>query len=230
MKVDIGNVKLARRDFLKITSASAVTGTLVGASASIQPLPRFGQIAHAATTAAPRVAIGYWDGRLDSSFIDAREVQPARSGATTAHITVTVGCDPSELTGWNGYRSTGLRLDLRPAHDGALDIWRHQAGPVTNTSPLARVDIPLDTEGGLRGWIDYRAADGTATTPFRIGAGGELQSGAYLIMLSRPRSLASVDWSSLRLRAIDGGNALELRDGIGKVVTQPHVIAEVILG
>ncbi|HMM41944.1 MAG TPA: hypothetical protein PKA95_08590 [Thermomicrobiales bacterium] len=231
MKVDIGNVKLARREFLKITSASAVGGTLVGASATIKPLPRFSltALAAAATTAAPRVAIGYWDGRLASSFVDATEVAATNGrAATSARVTVAAGCEPEAFKTWAGYRSAGLSLDLRPSHDGALHVWRHQAHPVPGGSPLASFDVPLDGSGGLSGWVDYRAADGVAMVPFQIGAEG-LRSGAYLITLAKPGSLGNVDWSGLRLRVIDGGNALELRDDRDHLVRQPHIVVEVHL-
>lgn len=229
MKVDIGNVKLARREFLKLTSASAVGGTLVGASATIKPLPRFSLAANAATTTAPpRVAIGYWDGRLASSFVDASEVLPAGDAATSARVTVATGCEPEAFKTWADYRSAGLSLDLRPSHDGALHVWRHHTHPVPGGSPLASFDVPIQSADGLRGWVNYRAADGIAAVPFQIGAEG-LRSGAYLITLAKPGSLGSVDWSGLRLRVIDGGNALELRDGRGRLVRQPHVIIEVLL-
>lgn len=231
MKVDIGNVKLARREFLKITSASAVGGTLVGASATMKPLPKFSltALAAATTTAPPRVAIGYWDGRLASSFVDAGEVA-AIPGlvATSAHVTVSTGCEPEAFRTWDGYRSTGLSIDLRPSHDGALHVWRHQAHPVPGGSPLASFDVPLDGSVGLHGWVDYRAADGAATVPFRVGVGA-LRSGTYLITLAKPGSLGNADWSGLRLRVIDGGNALELRDGRDRLVRQPHVVVEVHL-
>lgn len=231
MKVDIGNVKLARRDFLKLTSASAVGGTLIGASATLQPLPRFGLTAHAATTPAPRVAVGYWDGQLASSFIDATEADPAPGRiATSARISVATGCDPDEIATWDDYRASGLTFDLRPFHDGALRAWRHQAYPVAGTSPLAQFDVPLDAAAGLRGWIDYRSRTGAATVPFRIGAGGSLRSGTYLFMLSRPGSLTRLDWSTFSLRTIDGGEALELRDDRGRAITQPHVVVEVLVG
>jgi len=230
MKVDIGNVKLARREFLKLTSASAVGGTLVGASATMQPLPRFSLAARAAKSTAPRVAIGYWDGRLASSFVDAGEIEPAGGrAATTAHLTVATGCDPETLKTWEGYQAAGLSFDLRPFHDGQLQAWRHHAHPVTSSSPLASFDVPLDPSAGLGGWIDYRAGDGVATVPFRIGPGGGLRSGTYLVMLSRPGPLTRFDWSSLSLRVVDGGNALELRDGRDRLVRQPHIVVEVIL-
>lgn len=232
MKVDFSNVKLARRDFLKLTSASAVATTLVGASATLTPLslPSFAWTARAATTAPPRVAVGYWDGRLDTSFGDAGSVE-AGSGkqASSAHVTVTTGCPPEDLAAWDSYRAAGLTFDLRPNHEGALNAWRHQVHPVASTSPLASYDIPVDTDGGLRGWIDYRADNGTAAVPFQIGANGSLQNGTYLIMLSGPGDVRRIDWSPLTLKVIDGGQALALRDERGQVVRRPHVVLEVYL-
>ncbi|MCO5177222.1 MAG: hypothetical protein M9890_09665 [Thermomicrobiales bacterium] len=232
MKVDIGNVKLARRDLLKLTSASVVATTLVGASATLTPLslPHFDWTAQAATTAPPRVAVGFWNGRLDSSFSDAGSIE-AGSGqhASTAHVTVATGCPPEDIAAWDSFRAAGLTFDLRPNHEGALHAWRHQVDPVTSTSPLASYDIPVDAEGGLRGWIDYRANDGKAAVPFQIGANGGLQNGTYLIMLSGPGDVRRIDWSPLTLNVIDGGQALALRDERGQTVRRPHVVLEVYL-
>lgn len=232
MKVDISNVKLARRDFLKLTSASAVATTLVGASATLTPLalPNFGWTAQAATTAPPRIAVGFWNGRLDTSFSDAGSIE-AGSGqhASTAHVTVATGCPPEDIAVWDSFRAAGLTFDLRPNHEGALHAWRHQVDPVGNTSSVASYDIPVDAEGGLRGWLDYRADNGKAAVPFQIGANGGLQNGTYLIMLSGPGDVRRVDWSPLTLNVIDGGQALALRDERGQTVRRPHIVLEVYL-
>ena len=231
MKVDIGNVKLARREFLKLTSASAVGGTLVGASATLQPLPRFSLSAHAAssTTAPPRIDVGYWDGRLASSFVDANQHDGAAPAAASARVTIATGCDPADLRPWDGYRAVGIRLNVAAAAQDGMQVWRHQVLPVPSASPLVAVDVPLDDANGMSGWVDYQAEDGVAAVPFHLGTNG-LRGGSYLMLLSKPHALGRNDWSSLRLRVVDGGNALELRDGRGRLVRQPHVVFEVAIG
>lgn len=47
--------------------------------------------------------------------------------------------------------------------------------------------------------------------------------------LTHNENLGELDGKATNERVIDGGNALELRDGRGRIVRQPHVVVEVHL-
>lgn len=236
MKMDVRNVKLARRDFLKLSSASVVAPALASSVVTMKPLPVLGFAGVAAAAQSPRVSIGYWDGRLASSFVDARELDAADLRLADGVRVRVVGCCGADgVSTWSGFRSVSLSFSLLPFHDGDLRAWHYQASPVANTSSLASFSLPVDKAVGVAGWIEYRDIDtrlAAARVPFRLGLDdgrgtARLRSGQYVIALREPGSLLDVDWQSMRLRVIDGGNALSLQNQAGRNINDPHIVVEI---
>jgi hypothetical protein len=236
MKLDVGkvkNVKLVRRDFLKLSSATVVAPALASSVVTVKPLPKL-SFSSVAAAGSPRVAIGYWDGMLAMPFVDARELGSADERLSDSVSIRVVGCCGTDgFSVWDEFRSVSLGFSLRPFHDGDLRAWHYQTTPVSNTSSLASVTIPLDAANGLTGWIEYQEVDTRLTpsrVPFRLGFDGDsakLRSGYYVVVMRKPGSLLGVDWSSLQLRVVDGGNAISLRDTTGREFDQPHIVLEV---
>jgi hypothetical protein len=235
--VDVRNLKLARRDFLKMSSASLVTPALVGSTVAWKPLPfpSFDLSSAPSPASTPRVMVGYWDGRLASDFVDARQLDAAdRSLARGVQVRVDGCCGSDAISTWSAFRSVSLGFDLRPFHHGDLRVWQYQAHPVASSSPLASFDIPVDSRTGLAGWIEYRdlnARSAPVRVPVRFGLNDargaiRLRSGYYVIALREPGTLVGVDWPSLSLRVTDGGNALSLQDRLGRDFSHPHIVVE----
>jgi len=234
---NVKNVKLVRRDFLKLSSATVVAPALASSVVTVKPFPKLGFNGVVAADA-PRVSIGYWNGRLASSFVDAREMSSTDDvGAEAVELRV-VGCCGSETPStWESFRSVSLGFSLQPFHDGDLRAWHYQSAPVANTSSLASFTLPVDAGTGLNGWIEYRDIDtrlAATRVPFQLGfdsAGGaaQLRSGYYVVVMRKPGSLLGIDWASLQLRVTDGGNAISLRDQSGRDFDQPHIVLEVDL-
>lgn len=233
---DIRNIKLVRRDFLKLSSASVVAPALAGSVVTLKPFPAIG-FAEAVTAAqSPRVSIGYWDGRLASPFVDARQVEAADDRLADGVTVRVVGCCGDDgISTWAGFRSVSMGFSLLPFHDGDLRVWQYQTSPVINTSSLAAFNLPIDKAVGVVGWIEYRdheARSTSARVPFRLGfeetdRAAKLRSGHYVIVMREPGTLRSMDWQALRLRVTDGGNALSLRHDDGRNVDLPHIVVEI---
>jgi hypothetical protein len=235
MKLDVGNIKLARRDFLKLSTATVAAPVMANSVVTMKPLPVVG-VNRVAAAPAPRMSIGYWDGRLNSSFVDAREIGSADlSLADGVRVRVAGCCGAEDTAAWSGFRSVSLNFNLQPFHDGELRAWHFQAGPVVNISSLASFSLPVDKAAGVSGWLEYRDIDtrlAPARLPFQLGfdsrrGTSRLRSGQYVIALREPGSLLGVDWQTMRLRVVDGGNALSLQDIAGQSINQPHIVVEI---
>ena len=231
---NVKNVKMVRRDFLKLSSATVAAPALAASVVTVKPFPRLG-FAGTVAAEAPRVSIGYWDGRLASSFVDARQLTASDEHLANGVNIRVVGCCGDDLSVWEGFRSVSLGFSLAPFHDGDLRAWHYQSSPVVNTSALASFSLPVDAATGLAGWIEYRDLDrrlAPTRVPFRLaldGANGvaRLRSGYYVIWMRSPGSLLGMDWESLRLRVIDGGNAINLTTLAGRHIDQPHIVLEI---
>jgi hypothetical protein len=227
--VDIRNVKLDRREMLKLSSAAAVTPALIGATAAGPGTVRSALAAtRTIASASPRVSVGYWDGMLDSTFIDARHVASG-STAPSAWVRLSAGYDESDAASWEGFGSISLSFDLRPLHDGELRAWHYQSSPVPNVSAVADIVLPADAGSGINGWIDFRDAD-PAATPTRVAINLPLRQGHCVIAVAPARSRWSVDWDALLLRPTNGGDALLLGNRDGASFDHPNIIVEVVPG
>jgi hypothetical protein len=232
---NIKNAKMVRRDFLKLSSATVAAPALAASVVTVKPFPKLG-FAGTVAAEAPHVSIGYWDGRLASSFVDARQLASSDEQlASGVNIRVVGCCGDGDLSVWEGFRSVSLGFSLQPFHDGDLRAWHYQSSPVVNTSALASFSLPIDAATGLSGWIEYRDLDSRLAptrVPFRLGLDGtsgtaKLRSGYYVIAMRSPGSLIGMDWESLRLRVVDGGNAISLKTQAGRHIDQPHIVLEI---
>lgn len=240
MKMDLRNIRLVRRDVLKLSAAAIAAPPFLAATISDRagraPIEVVRAVDRATwLSAAPRVSVGYWDGRLASSFVDARQVGDADLRMERgARLSISGSYEDSTSVAWAGFGSVSLSFDLRPFHAGELLAWHYQSSPVANVSAVTTINLPVDRAGGFTAWVDFLDANPGATpvrAPIRFGLDGSrgkanLRTGYYVIALAEAYDRRGVAWESMRLQPTSGGDSLILSDRQGRVFDRPHMIIE----